>query len=167
MKNKLTALIMLTIILTGISLNAWSQFNDKLKEKIQKINTEMMEAMMAEDHDKMMAFYAEDAISLPSYEPMLVGLEAIKKSNEQMMSSGMKMKSVKFTTKEVQSCGDMIIEVGNYNISMEMPMMEQPVNDMGKYITIWEKQADGSLKIKMETWNTDMNPMEQFQAGNQ
>lgn len=167
MKNKLSTLIALTIVLAVTGVNAWAQSNDKLKEKIQKLNTEMMEAMVAEDFDKIMDFYTEDAISMPSYEPMLVGKEAIKKSNEQMMSSGMKMKSVDFTTKQVQSCGDMIIEIGNYNISMEMPMMEQPVNDMGKYMTVWEKQADGSLKIKMETWNTDMNPMEQYQAGTQ
>lgn len=39
------------------------------------------------------------------------------------MSYGMKMTNVEFTTKQVQTCGDMIIEIGNYNISMEMPMM--------------------------------------------
>jgi ketosteroid isomerase-like protein len=80
------------------------------------------------------------------------------------MSSGMKMTNVEFTTKQVQTCGDMIIEIGNYNISMEMPMMGQPIDDKGKYVTIWEKQSDGSLKIKIETWNTDINPMEGYQA---
>jgi ketosteroid isomerase-like protein len=33
------------------------------------------------------------------------------------------------------------------------------MEDTGKYLTLWEKQADGSLKIKVETWNTDKNPM--------
>jgi ketosteroid isomerase-like protein len=39
-----------------------------------------------------------------------------------------------------------------------MPGNDKPMNDAGKYVTIWEKQKDGSLKIKIETWNTDSNP---------
>jgi hypothetical protein len=37
-------------------------------------------------------------------------------------------------------------------------------------MTIWEKQNDGSLKIKVETWNTDTNPwaeMQKMQAPNE
>jgi hypothetical protein len=39
--------------------------------------------------------------------------------------------------------------------------------DNGKYITIWEMQKDGSIKIKVETWNTDHNPWEEMQQMNQ
>jgi hypothetical protein len=35
--------------------------------------------------------------------------------------------------------------------------------DQGKYITIWEEQPDGSMKIKVETWNTDTNPWAQME----
>jgi hypothetical protein len=41
---------------------------------------------------------------------------------------------------------------------MEIPMMPEPFNDVGKYMTVYEIQEDGSLKIKAETWNTDLNP---------
>jgi ketosteroid isomerase-like protein len=54
----------------------------------------------------------------------------------------------------------MIIEVGAYKMNFTMTGMEGPMYDNGKYLTIWEKQKDGSLKIKYETWNTDMNPVE-------
>jgi hypothetical protein len=30
-------------------------------------------------------------------------------------------------------------------------------------MTIWEMQDDGSMKIKVETWNTDVNPWEEMQ----
>jgi ketosteroid isomerase-like protein len=32
------------------------------------------------------------------------------------------------------------------------------INDNGKYMTVWEKQSDGSWKVKAETWNSDNNP---------
>ena len=61
---------------------------------------------------------------------------------------------------EVIVCKEMVIEIGEYAISLTIPGMEMPVADKGKYITVWERQKDGSLKIKIETWNTDVNPME-------
>jgi ketosteroid isomerase-like protein len=40
------------------------------------------------------------------------------------------------------------------------------MEDHGKYLTVWEKQKDGSLKVKVETWNSDVDPMSQMnQAG--
>ncbi len=39
-------------------------------------------------------------------------------------------------------------------------MGDMPWNDHGKYMTIWEMQDDGSLKVKVETWNTDVNPVD-------
>ena len=53
----------------------------------------------------------------------------------------------------------MITEIGTYKISMTMPNMDKPMEDHGKYLTIWEKQKDGSLKVKVETWNSDVDPM--------
>ncbi len=32
-------------------------------------------------------------------------------------------------------------------------------------MNVWEKQDDGSMKIKADIWNTDMNPWEMMQEG--
>jgi hypothetical protein len=48
-----------------------------------------------------------------------------------------------------------------------MPGMEKPMDDRGKYLTIWEKQKDGSLKVKIETWNSDINPMSMMKSNEQ
>jgi ketosteroid isomerase-like protein len=159
-KSILTSGFILTLlfVLSGISLQA--QTEEELKAKIEKINSKLAKAMMEGDYEKGLSFYTEDAISMPNYSPMLKGIEAIKASNAEMMKSGAKIKSFEAKTKKIISCGDMIIEIGKYTISMEMPGMEEPMNDNGKYITIWEKQSDGSLKVKIDTWNTDINPME-------
>jgi ketosteroid isomerase-like protein len=37
--------------------------------------------------------------------------------------------------------------------------MPDPMQDAGKYLTIWEQQSDGSLKVKLEMWNADSYPM--------
>ena len=39
------------------------------------------------------------------------------------------------------------------------------MQDHGKYLNIWQKESDGTLKIKVNSWNSDINPMSMNQAG--
>jgi len=32
----------------------------------------------------------------------------------------------------------------------------KPINDRGKYLEVWEKQADGNWKCAADTWNSDL-----------
>ena len=153
-----SACLVLMILMPFLSTQA--QTNEKLKAKIEKIDKEMQEAMVSGNYEKSLSFYAPDALSLPNNGPMVKGIDAIKKSSEGVANSGMKISSFETTITDLISCGDMAIEVGTYKISMSMEGMDQPMSDRGKYITIWEKQSDGSMKVKVETWNTDVNPME-------
>ena len=152
-----SAILLLVSLFTASVV--FSQTNEAYKEKIEKMNKEFTKAMLEGNMEKTFSMYAQDAISMPSYEPMKEGLAAIKKSNEEMMKSGFKVKSFETKVMKVNSTGNMITEIGTYKITMTMPGMDKPMDDHGKYLTIWEKQNDGSLKIKVETWNSDVNPM--------
>jgi ketosteroid isomerase-like protein len=90
---------------------------------------------------------------------MMKGIDACKKSSQEMMESGMKMTAFKSTVTDVMQDGNTVVDIGTYEITMMLPQMgDQPWSDHGKYMTIWEMQEDGSLKVKVETWNTDVNP---------
>jgi ketosteroid isomerase-like protein len=149
------ALMMVTIL----SISAASQTNDELREKIVKINQQMAKAMVEGNGQATLGFYTKDAITLPNYAEMVKGIDAIKKSNDEMMSSGMKINSMEFNTVIVNTYGNIVSEIGTYKMNATMPGMASPMEDAGKYLTLWEKQPDGSLKIKVETWNTDKSPM--------
>lgn len=137
---------------------ALAQSDAELKARIEKLNLEMVKAAISGDMNQSLKFYTKDVISMPNYEKMLIGIEAVKKSNEEMKKSGWKVVSFNPITLSVISCGDMITEIGTFEIALSMEGMDTPVKDAGKYITLWEKQEDGSLKIKVETWNTDKYP---------
>ncbi len=147
------------VMVTLFSISAISQTNDEVREKIVKMNKEMAKAMMEGNTQATLGFYAKDAVSLPNYGEMVKGIDAIKKSNDEMMSSGMKVNSMEFNTVMVNTYGDVVSEIGTYKMNATVPGMANPIDDSGKYLTLWEKQPDGSLKIKVETWNTDKNPM--------
>ena len=143
---------------------AFSQSSAEYKTKIESMNKEMAKNMLSGNSAKNLSLYTDDAISMPANEPMADGLPAIKKSNEDMMKSGMKITAFEPTILKVMVNGNQVTEIGTYKFSMTMPGTDKPIDDHGKYLTVWEKQKDGSLKIKIETWNSDVNPMGQ---GNQ
>ncbi len=138
---------------------AFSQSETELKMKIEKLNMEMSKAMIAGDMDKSLSFYTADVISLPNYDKMLTGLDALKKSNEEMKKAGWSVTSFRTKTISATGCGNLITELGTFEISFAMKGSDQLMMDTGKYVTIWEKQQDGSLKIKVEIWNTDKYPV--------
>jgi uncharacterized protein (TIGR02246 family) len=152
------SLCLLTILMFSL-IQGKAQSDAELKAKIEKLNKEMGAAMTAGNFEKSLSFYTDDVISLPNNGKMIEGKAALKASNEEMMKTGVKITSFDFKTLKVMSYNKTITEIGAYQMSMSIPGKADPMKDNGKYLTIWEKQADGSLKIKVEMWNTDTNPM--------
>lgn len=138
---------------------ALSQSNSDYKTKIELINKEMAKNMLEGNNEKLLSLYTDDAISMPSYQPIHEGIAAIRKASDEMAKSGVKYNSFAPTTLKVTANGNQITEIGTYKISVSIPNMDKPMEDQGKYLTIWEKQKDGSLKVKVEIWNSDVDPM--------
>jgi ketosteroid isomerase-like protein len=156
-----TCLVLLVLFMQSFS---FAQGNDALKPKIDKLNKEFAMAMLQGNTDKMLDMYTEDAISLPSYHPMEVGLAEIRKANAEDMKSGWKTTAFELNNQKIITSGNLVTDIGTYKISMSMAGNDKPMEDHGKYLTIYEKQKDGSLKIKVETWNTDVDPMSMMKS---
>ena len=150
---------LMLMFLFGFSVLQAQDMSD-LKAKVQKVNDEYAKMMLSGNMDEMWDGYTKDVISMPSYEPMIKGIDALKESSKKMMESGMKITAFKSTVTDVMKYGDLVVDIGNYEITMDIPGMPEPINDHGKYLTLWEMQEDGSMKVKVETWNTDVNPMQ-------
>jgi len=154
--------LFLIVLFTAAMMQA--QDMTDLKNKLQMMNDEFARKMVAGDMESMWGYYSDDVISMPSYEPMLKGIEACKESAKKMEESGMKMTAFKMTVTDIIQSGNLVIDIGTYELTMTMPQMgDMPWDDNGKYITVWEIQDDGSMKVKVETWNTDVNPWEEMQ----
>lgn len=159
MKKTIFNSVVVLLVFAYTGLNVYSQTDEAIKQKIESLNKELSKSMIEGNYDAGLAFYANDAVSMPNNAQMLQGVEAIKKSNETMKQSGAKFKTFETKTMQVKSCGNQFTEIGTYKMSMTIPGMPNDYEDHGKYLTIWEKQPDGSLKIKIEMWNTDVSPM--------
>lgn len=158
--KKLLFVLMMLIITSSV---LYSQDDSDLKAKFNAMNKEFAEMMVAGDHQGMIKWYADDIISMPSYQPMLRGIDAVKKAGEMQEKAGMKATAFTLETTDVIEAGNYVVEIGTYTVTMEIPGMDMPWSDEGKYMNVWVVQDDGSYKMKADTWNTDINPWLEMQ----
>jgi ketosteroid isomerase-like protein len=84
---------------------------------------------------------------------MIMGREGI----ETFWGGGLQMgiKDAVLTTVEVLGTGDMVCEIGKYDLTIQ-PEGQEAIADTGKYLVIWKKTSDGTWKLHIDIWNTSM-----------
>jgi ketosteroid isomerase-like protein len=130
----------------------------KLRETIDAMTAVLVEATLNGDVDTSMSYYADGAVSFPAYHGILEGKKAIREYQENMFKVGVKFEVFEFKTLELWKSGDKVYETGTYKLTLTMPGQPGPVDDHGKYMTIYQRQKGGGLKIWREIWNSDINP---------
>ncbi|MCC6414006.1 MAG: nuclear transport factor 2 family protein [Saprospiraceae bacterium] len=123
----------------------------QVRTDIQALENTWAEALAAKDIEKLMAFYADNAVSLPNDEPILIGKEAIRKSQEAQWAKSKDKRTYKFDVLDVFAEGNMVVEVGKSTYSNE----KGEVIGNGKYMVLYEKR-DGKYMVVRETYNNDM-----------
>ena len=111
------------------------------------------DAMIKGDTAGMASIYTEDAIVMPPNTPVVRGRAAMNAMNAGMFAS-ISVTDMKFATSDLILTGDYAIETGSYQMTIKPKNAPQLVDD-GKYISIWQKQADGSWKMIRDIFNSD------------
>jgi ketosteroid isomerase-like protein len=121
-----------------------------IEKAVRKLDAEWSAAALAKNVDKTVSYYAADALVLPPNAPAATTSEAIRaqwKKDIETMISG----SWKATRVEVAKSGDMANVSGTYKDANG-----KTIKDRGKYLEVFEKQADGSWKCGADCWNSDL-----------
>ena len=71
---------------------------------------------------------------------------------------GLKYHSFSGTPEDIWECEKFVYERGKFGMSVSSKDHPKPLAYHGSYFTIWQKENDGSLKIKYVIWNLDFNP---------
>ncbi len=101
------------------------------------------------------ALYTDEAVLLPPHHEMIKGRESVEGYWRVGLEAG--IKDVVLTTVEVDVFGDRIREIGTYTLKV-WPAGKAAWEDSGKYLVIWKKQEDGSVKLDADIWNTNLPP---------
>lgn len=108
-----------------------------------------------QDAVALASLYSEEGRFLPPNMEPCEGPAAIQAAMQQLLDMG--ARSLDIEPIDVRESGDMTIEYGRYELGIE-PEGADRVTDVGKYIVIHEAQDDGSTKIVLDIFNSNMPP---------
>ena len=125
---------------------------------IMKADADWSAAIGTKDPNAFIAFVAADGTIMPPNNPAVGGTDAILAWSTEMFAMPGFSVSWQASSAEVASSGDLGYTVGSYNFTGTMPD-GTPMSDQGKYATVWKKQADGTWKVVVDIFNSDMPMM--------
>ena len=79
--NKIFAFFAITLMLLSVGCQQQHDM-DKITSQVNEMNDLIIKSMMNNDTETVLKLYTEDAISMPSYQPMIKGMEAFKEQSK-------------------------------------------------------------------------------------
>jgi uncharacterized protein (TIGR02246 family) len=157
MKTKPLVLFICFALLSFGFIGAASAADTKsaIKQALHDLDAQWSAAAAAKDVDKTVSFYSDDAIVMPPNAASATTKEAIRSAWKEMLTSPGAAISWKATKVEVAKSGDLACVSGTYE-ETTTDASGKPVKDRGKYVEVWEKQADGKWKCGTDIWNSDL-----------
>ena len=125
-------------------------------DAIRRLDAEFMKAADARNAGALVkAFYAADAVLMPPNHPIVEGRAKIQSFLQGLIDSG--FTGIKLETTTVAGAGDLAYGRGRYTLSMAPPG-GAPVQDVGKYIVTYRRQANGTWQAVADIFNSDQMP---------
>jgi ketosteroid isomerase-like protein len=94
-------------------------------------------ALEASDLDGIASFFADDGVLVLAGVPLVRGASAIRDLFAAGRAAGGPAPT--FEPGQVWESGDLVVDVGTYRVAGD-------AGGHGKYVVVWERQPDGSLK---------------------
>ena len=120
---------------------------------INKVYHQYAMGLSTGDIDLWMSIWINDGIRMEPDMPAITGKEQIRAR----MQSVLDMFKFKMTidVEEIKVFGDWAFSRGTYKYTMTPKKEGEPYANTGKYLTILERQADGSWKFARDCFNTN------------
>ena len=122
------------------------------KDQIQGVDEVYEKAVANQDIDAIVALYTRDGFFLPPNSPIAKGSDAYRRCAPGVLRCRRRVLDLETTVLDDQ--GDVVVEVGQYKLGLQPPGAD-PVTDIGKYLQVFKRQADGSFLIVYDCFNSD------------
>jgi len=125
-----------------------------IEQTLRDLDAQWSAAAAGKNLEKTVSYYSSDAIVLAPNLPIATTRDTIRELWNGFITTLIKG-SWKATRVEVAKSGDMAYVSGTYEWSYK-DENDKTVDDRGKYLEVWKKQADGSWKCGADCWNSDL-----------
>jgi uncharacterized protein (TIGR02246 family) len=149
-------IILIAHILLLLSCNQTRVDKKAEGEKVMQLSKEWSQAASAGDVEKIVSYWADDAVLMSAGQPVLNGKQAIRK----MVEESYKMPGFRISWQPqsvvVSESGDMAYLLENSQISYT-DSTGKPVTLNNKAVSIWRKQRDGNWKNAVDISTPDVS----------
>ena len=164
-KHELISLLVLVAMLftaacqpiTAQSVPAAPLSDEDVVAAVNAIWDEYEASLSAGDVDRWVDLWTEAGIQLPPGEPPVVGKEAIRARNKAALTDLFDI-TMSITNEEVEVGGEWAVARGVYSATLIPKAGGDDVLVDGKYMTLLQRQADGSWKIFRDIFNSNVPP---------
>jgi len=117
---------------------------------IKAADEEWSKAAAARDLDKVMSYYADDAVLFAPKAPAFVGKDNIRKAWQGLLVlPGMQMTTTPSSIVVARS-GELAVERGSFQVT-STDKTGKPSTETGQFVIVWNKAADGTWKVVADT----------------
>jgi uncharacterized protein (TIGR02246 family) len=107
------------------------------------------------DLEKIVGHYADDAIVMEAGMSAMKGKDAIRTGTKEFLSDKNFSLNFKPVNVQVAKGGDLAYSHGTFSATITDAKTKKPVTEIGKYVTVYRKTADGTWKAILDINNTD------------
>jgi len=122
----------------------------QIKTEIQAMENAYADGLNSDDADAVVAYYADDAVSMDNNAPAVSGKDAILKMIQEEIASDTTNNVVSFETIDLYASGDLVVETGKATYKDK----DGNVVNSGKYMSLFEKR-DGKYVCIRDIYNND------------
>ena len=154
--NKMKNLNLFFLMISVIAMVACGKKTDEAKviEQQRELTAKWVKAINAGDIEALTSLFDENTVRMNQNEPILIGKKAVV--------SHLKSRGEKFNSNEdckvqnVVVSGDYTIAWGSYNGDYKNKSDGSIFHDEGKWVDVRKLQPDGSWKLIIDIWNSDL-----------
>lgn len=121
------------------------------RAEIERLGHQWEEAANTGQVERLMEVYAPDAVILPPGGPLIEGTATIRELFRQEFETF--DTKIAFTTQRLEVEGDLAYRRGTYVWRGTERGSGRVLETTNKFLEIWKRQADGSWRIAVDTWN--------------
>ncbi|MCB0079776.1 MAG: DUF4440 domain-containing protein [Caldilineaceae bacterium] len=129
----------------------------QVTDAVNAIWREYEASVEAGDADRWGELWVDDGVKYPPDAPMLEGKEAIVNNMREWMAMAT-ASEVTITNHTVEVAGDFAFVRGLFRVDAELRANGMPVIMDGKYMSILQRQPDGSWKLYRDIFNSNVPP---------
>jgi len=123
---------------------------------VQDVEAAWVKDIAAKDPGKVANYFAEVGSFLLANAPVIKGRENIQAVWKQVMADPNFSLTFQSTQAEASKGGDLAYTMGTYSMTTSAPKGKKTLTDKGKYVTVFQKQADGTWKVVADVSNSDL-----------